>query len=106
MRRSKILFIIMLLVFSVSACASRLPKAKTAANSINHHFYKYGKKYKTSDFGQHKIEEVKVYDIEEIHKHLVSVTAEIKLYEGPLVTVKCNLQRKTFGWKFVSWEKL
>lgn len=111
MKTNKILIIAsLLLCFSASlflaSCSARLPKPKSAGNVINHHFHKYGCKFKASDFGVHKVEEVAVIDVQEIHKHLAAVTANIRLHEGPIYMVRCVLEKKATGWKFVSWEKI
>ena len=99
-------FIFCLLFFASIAEAARLPKSKTAEHVINSYFDKYGHKYKTSDFGQHEVENVRVLGIREIHKHLVAATAEVKLHEGPIYTVRCVLEKKTLRWKLLSWEKM
>jgi len=102
----KILLLAMALSLAVPACGGRLPKAKTAGNVVENYFHKYGRKFKASDFGQHKIDEVAVLDTQEIHKNLVAVTAQVKFQNGPSQMVRCVLEKKALGWRFVSWEKL
>lgn len=102
---NKILSLIICLVFIVS-CGGRLPKPKTSEGVIDRYFHKYGHKFKQSDFGKYQVEEVNILDTREIHKHLVAVSAEVKLTVGPIYMVRCILEKKSFGWRFISWEKL
>lgn len=109
MKNRKIIVAFCLLVsflFVSSAYAARMPKEKNAQRVVQNYFHRYGHKFKESEFGRNKIEYVRILDMEEIHKHLVAIEAEIKFIEGPIVNVRCNLNRKTLGWKLVTWEKL
>lgn len=100
-------FLAVALIFLIlSACSGRLPKAKTAGHVIDHYFHKYGREFKTSDFGKGKVEKVDVFEMEELHKNLAAVTAEVKFSDGPSYMVRCVLEKKSFGWRFVSWERL
>lgn len=102
----KILLLAVVLSLAAPACGGRLPKPKTAGNIVESYFHRYGRKFKTSDFGQHKVDEVAVLDTQEIHKHLVAVTAQVKFQNGPSQMIRCTLEKKALGWRFVSWEKL
>ncbi len=104
LKRLMLLASCFLLLFAF-ACA-RTPTTRTSEHVVKRYFHKYGNKFDASDFGKYKIEEVRVLDIKEIHKHLVAATAEVKLHEGPIYTVRCMLQKKTLGWRLISWEKL
>lgn len=95
-----------LLLLTSSAYAARLPKEKTAEKVIYNHFQKYGHKHKEGDFGTYEPETVEAKNIEEIHKHLVAVEADVKLRAGPIYRIRCILEKKSLRWKLVSWEKL
>jgi hypothetical protein len=90
----------------ISACGGRLPKTKTSEKTLRHYFHSYGHKYKGSDFTIYQIEGVRVLDVQEIHKKLVAVTAEIKLLGGPTYIVRCMMEKKTTRWKVMSWERI
>lgn len=87
-------------------CAHRLPKENSAGKIIERHFHKYGKKFKETDFGKYKVKDVQVIDISEIHKNMAAVTANVILNEGPTPRVRCVLEKKPLGWRFISWENL
>jgi len=91
---------------ALSACAGRLPKTKTSENTISKYFHHYGHKYKGTDFSVYKIEQVRVIDVQEIHKKLVAVLAEVRLLGGPTYMVRCVLEKKTVRWKLQSWERM
>jgi hypothetical protein len=88
------------------SCGGRIPKGKTAGNIIKGYFQKYGKKYKETDFGRSRVEGVDVAEVQEIHKNMIAATAFVKLRDGSVWSVRCVLEKKTLGWRFVSWEKL
>ncbi|MBI2092213.1 MAG: hypothetical protein HYY43_00165 [Deltaproteobacteria bacterium] len=94
------------LIFLLFGCAGRLPQTKRAEGLINRHFHKYGKKFETSDFGAHKIKKVSVLDIQELHKKMAAALAQVELQDGPIYMVRCVLEKKSLGWRFVSWERL
>jgi hypothetical protein len=94
------------LIFLLFGCAGRVPQTKRAEGLINHHFHKYGKKFKTSDFGMHKIKKVSVLNVQELHKNMVAAFAEVELQDGPIYMVRCVLEKKSLGWRFISWERL
>lgn len=88
------------------SCGGRIPSPKTASGIIQHHFHKYGKKYKDSIFGYSDVKNVQIDSINEIHKHYVAVMAYINLINGDSVKARVTLQKKTFGWQYVSWENM
>lgn len=90
----------------LTACGGRLPKTKSSENTIERYFHRYGHKYKGSDFTIYKIESVRVIDAQEIHKGLVAIMAEVKLIGGPTYMVRCTMEKKTFRWKLMSWERM
>lgn len=101
----KILTSVLLLAFLVS-CGGRVPSPQTAHDKTQKHFRKYGKRYKDSDFGQHKIERVEIESIQEIQKNLAQAEAYAYLADGVVYKVRLILRKKTFGWRVVSWETL
>jgi len=90
----------------LSGCGARLPSPKTSQKLITKHFKKYGKKYKESDFGATKVERVEVNETTELQKDLALTEAFVYLSEGPVYHVLVNLKKKSFGWRYVSWENL
>lgn len=101
----KLLSLLLVLGFLVS-CAGRTPSPQTAHHKVQKHFQKYGKRYKDSDFGTHKLERVEISSIDEIQKKLVEVEAYAYLADGVVYKVRAILRKKTFGWKVISWETL
>ena len=98
--------LVVLFLFMLTACGGRLPKVKTAEHVMKRYFNKYGHKFKTSEYGQYKVDSVTVIEINEVHKNMVSAEGQVKLFEGPVNNVNCILEKKTFGWRVVSWEKM
>lgn len=90
----------------ILACGGRLPSATTAHKAIVKQFHKYGKKYKTSDFGKYPVEKVEIYEVREIRKNRAEVYATVLLTGGPTYPVRVTLQKKPSGWKSVAWENL
>lgn len=103
MKKFSILIFIALLS---SGCTGRIPSPTAAHKSVTKYFQKYGKKYKESDFGKHPIKSVEIVKVEGIQKDLAQTEAYTYLEGGPVYWVKVILQKKTFGWKLISWEKL
>jgi len=101
----RFIVIVLMSFFLVSGCA-RVPRPKTSEHVLNGYFHKYGRKFKESDFGKYKVDHVNIFYTEEIHKNMVAVTAEILFKEGPSQNVRAILQRKTLGWRIISWERL
>ena len=94
------------LILSLVSCGGRLPSPKTSQHIIQKHFEKYGKKYKESEFGRHKLTAVEISSVEELQKGLASVDAYVTLQDGPVYKVRVTLRKKSFGWKYQSWETL
>lgn len=105
-RKNRPLLVLLILFLVVSASCARTPTVKKSEHVMDRYFHKYGNKFDDSDLGKYKIESVRTFDIAEVHKHLVAVTAEVKLLDGPVYNVRCMLQKKTLGWRLVSWERL
>lgn len=95
---------LLILAFCLSACGDRLPSPKTAHHLLQKNFQKYGKKYKDSDFGKQGLDRVEIGEIQEIQKGFASVEGFAFLKEGRVYKVRATLQKKPFGWRFLSWE--
>lgn len=104
MKKEVALFIVWMTL--LTSCGGRLPEAKTAHHKLENYFEKYGKKYRKSDFGQHKLDKVEIFDIEEVKKNVATVNAYVHLKDGPVYPVRVTLQKKTYGWKVLAWENL
>lgn len=98
--------LVVLFLFILTACGARMPKVKTAEHVVKHYFAKYGHKFKTSDYGKYKLDSVTIMELSEIHKNMISATGQVKLFEGPINNITCILEKKSFGWRVVSWEKM
>jgi len=106
---SKITIALLITFFSLSttACAQRMPKAKTAQNTLKSYFKGYGGDYKETEFGQYPIDEIEVSSITELQHGVVWVEAFVSLDEGNIVyKVGVALEKKTIRWKVLSWENL
>lgn len=101
----KHILVIAIMAAFVSGCA-RLPSNKNASNILKHQYSKYGKKYKDSVMGSSQVAAVQIDGMDEIHKHYVAVYAYVNLVDGTQIKTRNTLQKKTFGWKFISWENL
>ena len=99
---------LLLLVFfiSLSGCAGRVPSAQRAHHLTQKYYKKYGKKYKASDFGEHRVERVEIVKVQELQKKIADIDAYVYLESGPVYWVRVTVQKKTFGWRVVSWETL
>jgi hypothetical protein len=102
----KRLLSILLTLGILAACSGRVPSPQTAHDKTQKHFQKYGKRYKDSDFGQHKLERVEISSVDEIQKGLAEAEAYAYLADGGVYKVRVILRKKTFGWKVISWETL
>jgi len=92
---------------SLTACGGRLPSPETSQKVITKYFEKYGKKYRDSDFGRHRVERVEIEGIEEIQRKLASVKAFTYLSdEGPVYRVRFTFGKKSFRWRPQAWENL
>ena len=93
-------------VLLIASCGGRLPSQSTSTHIVKRHFTHYSHKYKSSVFGHKKVVNVEILNIEEIHKHLVNVTAFVTM-EGPEVfKIRMNIEKGPFGWRYLSWENL
>jgi len=95
--------IIALAAFLACGCA-RMPKPDRSAKVIKKYFKKYGKQYPTTVYGKSKVKEVDVTGQEEIHKHLVAVESFLTLEDGQVQRIYATLEKRPWGWRFVSWE--
>ncbi len=95
------LLIIMLMVF---AACGRVPKPSTSQKIIHKYFKKYAKKYPATEYGQSKVAKVEIDSQQEIRKHFVAVKAFIVLEDGNLKKIHVTEEKKSLGWRFVSWE--
>jgi hypothetical protein len=97
----------LMLASFTTGCAQRLPKAETAQGSLKSYFKGYGGEFKASDFGQHKVDDVEVNNVQELQRGLAWVEAFVSLDNGTVVyKVGATLEKKTFRWKVISWENL
>lgn len=84
-----------------------MPSAQRSQHLIEKHFKKYGRKYKDSDFGKYPVQKVEISSINELQHHLAEVEAfTILSGEGGAYKIRATLEKKTFGWKLLSWESL
>ncbi len=108
MRLTRLKFIIFALLglLVIPSCGSRMPSPQTAHKIMAKSFSKYGKKYKTSDFGQHPVEKVEVSAIHELQKNLAEVEGLVHLDGGSTYRVRVTVKKSPFGWKYLAWENL
>jgi hypothetical protein len=104
LRRSLGFLAVMVLVAASFTGCARTPSTKKSAKVIQHHFQKYGKKYRSTVYGQSGVKEVEVTGQQEIHKGLVAVESFLTLGDGNVQRIHATLERGPFGWRFVSWE--
>lgn len=91
------------LAFTLCACG-RLPSPSRSQDLIYGHFKKYAKKYKDTVYGQQGIKKVEIDAQREIRKHFAAVDAYVTLNDGTLKKIHASLQKKSLGWRFISWE--
>ncbi len=101
----KIMFSL-ILILSLAACGGQIPSAETAHGILTKNFKKYGHKYKVSDFGKYPLDHVEIIEVRGMQNNWAEVAAYTILTGGPVYKVRATLQKKPFGWKFVSWETL
>jgi hypothetical protein len=91
----------------LTSCGGRMPSAQRSQHLIEKHFKKYGRKYKDSDFGKYPVQKVEISSINELQHHLAEVEAfTILSGEGGAYKIRATLEKKTLGWKLLSWESL
>ncbi len=96
-----------LMLFLLTSCGGRVPSPQRAQHIIQRYFHKYGKRYKDSDFGKHRVSKVEISSITELQKNHADIEAFTILDgEGGVYKIRAIVAKKTFGWKFVSWESL
>ncbi len=105
MKKISVAFICLFFLLT-AACGARVPNTETAEKVSKRFFVKYGKKFKNSEVGVYKVAGTKVLEVQEIHKNMVMATIEVDFIDGPDMITKCVLEKRSFGWKLVSWEKL
>ena len=106
MRRILTIGLVLIPALPFLSCGERLPSPRSAERIITRHFHSYGKKFKESDFGKHKLERVEVREIREMQKGMAEVESYLTLKEGPVYWVRVSLRKKTLGWKYLAWETL
>lgn len=107
LKKITLTLLVITLTFSFVACSQRMPKPRTARSVIKSYFKDYGGKYKDSDFGQYKVDEVEISDIKELQHEMVYVEAYVSLGGGDVVyKVGATLLKKTLFWRLISWENL
>lgn len=98
---------VMTFIFNSSAMAARLPKPKTAQNSISRYFKKYGKKYDETVFAGKNFDTVSINAIEEVSYHVVYVDTILTFRDGKIMRAIVKLQKRfPVGWKVKSWESV
>ncbi len=102
----KSLLILIFTALLAVGCGSRSPSPQTAHTKLTKHFHKYGKKYKPSPFGQHAVGRIEIVSVREIQKKLAEAEAYVALLDGPTYRIRAIFEKKTFGWKVISWENL
>lgn len=93
-------------LFTLVACSGRLPSSSRATGLIRKHFNHYGKEYEKSPFGDKKVTNVEILQINEIHKKLVAVLTFVTLSGSEVFKVRVTLEKGPFGWRYVSWENM
>ena len=102
--KKRCISVIIILTLLLAACGGRLPKPSTSEKLIHKYFKKYAKKYRSTEYGMAGVTKVEVESQTEIRKHFAAVEAFITLGDGDLKKIAVSLEKKPFGWHFVSWE--
>ena len=102
------LFVCLSLVFLFcSACASRIPSAKTAQSASTSYFKHYAHKYPDSVFGHKNFANTTINSVEEISYRYALIDSIVQFADGKqgraLLRMQNNFPR---GWRVVSWEML
>ncbi len=101
----KYFILIVMLLLTLQACGGRVPSTATAQDIVKGYFNKYGKKYKDSPFGDHKVQQVQILSMEEIQKHLSYGTALVTLDNAALFKINMNfIYKAPLGWRQQGWE--
>ena len=104
--KKSFLILILAAFLTTAACSGRAPSPQVAHAKLTKHFKKYGKKYKDSEFGKHAVGRVEIASVREIQKKLAEADAYVALLDGPTYRIRAIFEKKTFGWKVISWEDL
>lgn len=102
--KKKYIALLVVLLFAISACGGRVPKAATSQRIIQKYFKKYAKKYPTTEYGRSGVVKVEVERQTEIRKKFAAVQAYITLGDSSLKKISVSVEKGPFGWRFVSWE--
>lgn len=101
------LLLTLFLATSTTACGGRIPSARSAQSMSQSFFKSYGKKYKTSLFGQNKIRKVEINRVEELSRFLAGIDAVVNLDNGQSARVLLTAKKTPpIGWDIQSWEML
>jgi hypothetical protein len=85
----------------------RQPTSKHSVKIIEKYFKKYSKKYPDSIIGKYPVQNVRLLEIEEVHKDLVAAYAILELQDGMAVQTRFSIEKKApFGWRALSWENM
>lgn len=104
--RLLVLTLICATALSGLACA-RQPSDKRISSLTRSYFNRYGRKYKTTEFGLSKTTKVDVESTNELHKGLVESVVTLHHADSSTSHVRCSVMRNDpFGWKVTSWENL
>lgn len=101
----KYFIFIALSLLCLQACGGRIPSADTAQDIVKGYFNKYGKKYKETPFGNHKVQQVQILSMEEIQKNLAYGSALLTLDNGSAFKINMNfIYKAPLGWRQQGWE--
>ncbi|MBI4411442.1 MAG: hypothetical protein HY541_03040 [Deltaproteobacteria bacterium] len=107
MKKISLLFLCLILIIPLSACGGRIPSAKSAQSMSKSFFKSYGKKYKTSLFGQNKIQKLEINRVEELSRFLAAIDAVVNFDNGHAARVLLTAKKTPpLGWDIQSWEML
>ncbi len=96
-----------ILMFFLVSCAGQMPTAKSAHSITAHYFESYGKKYKTSFFGQGKVTKVEINQMQAQARNLTLVDAFVTLQVDSVAHVLLTMKKTPpLGWGVQSWEML
>ncbi|MBX7147489.1 hypothetical protein K1X76_00260 [bacterium] len=96
-----------ILFLTLTACGGRVPSTKSAHSLTQHHFERYGKKYKTSLFAKDPIDKIEINDVREQSLHVADIDAVLTFKSGTLARVLLTAKTTPpLGWKVTSWEML
>lgn len=102
------MIIVMIFVMTfASACGGRVPSPKAAQNISKGFFKSYGRKYKTSEFGNKNLDSLAINGITELHFNAAEVDAIVALKDGRALRALITMEKDfPIGWHVTSWEKI